>query len=121
MRKGVKIAPNAAKRIIEAARYIEQQPRNSVAPQGPPVDFAGITIVHLTVACNPMSGVTPGANGRGKIQQFNGTSYSDLSTTVYPILNDIAKTIAIGAYVQCLPGPGGLLHVINVDNCSNLS
>lgn len=118
---GVKISPTAAKRIFAASRFIEQQPRSKAPGIAGPVDFGGAVMLHVTTACNPMSGASPGVNGRGKIQQFNGTSYSDLSSTVYPIINDTEKTVAIGAYVLCCPGPGGQWHWLGVDKCANLS
>jgi hypothetical protein len=121
MIRGVRYSKSAAKRIAVATRFVEQQPRSQVAPAAGPVDFAGITMILLTVACSPISGATPSQNGRGKIQSLVSGSYVDLASTVYPIVNDIANTIAIGAYCQCLPGAGGMFHVINVDKCSNLS
>jgi hypothetical protein len=120
-RHGIKIDRPTARRLFEAGRYVEQQPRSRVSPPSGPVDFGGSTMVKVTTALNPMSGSTPGANGRGKIQSLVGGSYADASSTVYPVLNDSEKTVAIGAYILCLPGPGGLLHWVIVDKCANLS
>ncbi len=120
-RYGVKFTKSAARRLAESARYVEQQPRNRAPTLRGPSEFAGPVMLKVTTALGPMSGGTPGAGGRGKIQKFDGTAYTDLSTDVYPILNDTEKTVAIGAYVLCLPGPGGKYHMVTVDKCSNLS
>src|SRR5258707_2251847 len=92
-RYGIKIDRPTAKRLFEAGRYVEQQPRSRVAPPSGPFEFAGMATLKVTTACNPMTGSTPGANGRGKLQQFDRTSYSDAASTVYPILNCTAKTV----------------------------
>jgi len=120
-RYGIKFTPSAAKRVAQVARYVEQQPRSRAPDPSPPVIFGGLTVLHVTTACDPMSGATPGKAGRGKIQKFDGTSYSDLSSTAYPIINDTEKTVAVLAYVGCLPGPGGMFHLVVVDKCANLS
>jgi hypothetical protein len=111
----------SCQRIVNAVRFVEGQPRNVPLDAVGPRSGFGLVNLHVTTACNPMTGATPGANGRGKIQKFDGTTYSDLSTDVYPIINDTEKTVAIGAYVGCLTGAGGKLHIVLVDKCSNLS
>jgi hypothetical protein len=83
----------------------------------------------VTTALDPITGGgTPGQAGRGKIQWFDGTSYADAITGEmgatpihYPIINDQEKTVAVGAYVLCIPGPGGKFHMVTVDKCSRLS
>jgi hypothetical protein len=122
-RFGVKYSfgKSAARRLADAARFVEQQPRNRAPDPTPPVQFAGLAILVVTVACNPRSGNTPGSNGRGKIQKLPGSSYSDHSSTAVPILNDFDKTLGVGSFAQCLPGPGGKYHLINPGSCSNLS
>jgi hypothetical protein len=120
-RYGIKFSKSAVKRLGETTRYVEQQPRNQVAPPAGGNNFGGVMTLLVTTALNPMSGATPGANGRGKIQKLVSGSYSDFSTTVFPILNDTEKTVAIGAYVLCAPGAGGMFHLVVVDKCANLS
>jgi hypothetical protein len=119
--KGVRIDPNAVKRIVTAARYVEQLQRNPVPVPAGPAEYGGLTTLIVTTACNPMSGATPGANGRGKVQKLVSGSYSDHSSDVYPILNDTEKAVSIGAYVGCVPGAGGKFHIVVVDKCANLS
>lgn len=80
-----------------------------------------LTMLKVTTAGNAMSGSTPGANGRGKIQQFNGTSYSDLNSTIHPFLNDSEKIVAVGSFILCAKGPGDVYHWLLVDKCANLS
>lgn len=120
-RYGIKFTKATVRRIAESTRYVEQAPRNQAPTLGGPNEFAGGIMVVVTTALDPISGATPGKAGRGKIQQFDGTTYSDLSTTVYPILNDTEKTVKVGAYILCIPGPGGKFHWITVDKCANLS
>jgi hypothetical protein len=119
-RRGVKLSPSAARRLIDAGRFVEQQPRSKAPQIAGPADFGGGVMLVVTTACNPMSGATPGKNGRGKIQKFDGTSYSDFSSTVYPIHNDTEKTVGIGAYLLCVPAYG-FWHWLGVDKCSRLS
>jgi hypothetical protein len=119
--RGVKFEPSAAKRVIEASRFVEQQPRSKVSPGSGPADFGGAVILLVTVPLNPMVGAIPGGNGRGKIQQLSGaTGYTDLSTTVYPIVNDTEKTVAVGAYLLCCSAYGAW-HWLGVDKCAHLS
>jgi hypothetical protein len=120
-RYGIKFNPTTVRRIAEVTRYTEQQPRSQAPQLAGPVDFGGSTMLLVTTALNPMSGPTPGQNGRGKIQTLIGTSYADFSSTVFPIVNDSTETVAVGSYVLCVPGPGGMFHMVVVDKCSNLS
>lgn len=117
---GVKLSRSAARRLIDAGRYVEQQPRSSAPEIGGPVAFGGSAML-LTTTTLPRASApnTPGV-GSGKLQQFNGTSYSDLSTTAYPILNDTNSLVASGAYVLCVPGPGGMYHFV-MTSCGNIS
>lgn len=118
--QGVKIEWNTAKKILDAQQYVEKQPRRKALPPTPPFQYGGSIMMLVTTALNPMSSATPGKNGRGKIQKFNGTSYSDLSSTVYPIHNDTEKTVAVGAYLLVTPAYG-FWHWVQVDKCSRLS
>jgi hypothetical protein len=120
-RKGVKLAPSAARRLIEAGRFVEQQPRSRAQQIAGPTDFGGAVILLVTTPLNPMSGAIPGGNGRGKIQQLSGaTGYTDLSSTVYPIVNDTEKTVAVGSFLLCVSAYGQW-HWLGVDKCSRLS
>jgi hypothetical protein len=117
--QGVKINRASARRVFEVGRYIEQQPRSSAPVIAGPDPTGVATMVLTTTQVTRGSGATPGA-GSGKIQKFNGTSYSDLSSKVYPILNDTTALVATNAYVLCVPGPGGKLHFM-MTSCENLS
>jgi hypothetical protein len=121
MGQGVKLERTTARRVLDATRYVEQQKRSKIDRIHSPVDFGGSTMLLVTTALNPMSGPTPGQNGRGKIQMLVGTSYADSSSTVFPIVNDTTNTVAVGSYVLCVPGPGGKYHLVVVNKCSNLS
>jgi hypothetical protein len=119
-RNSVKLSATAARRLIRVGRHVEQQPRSTPPQLAGPTDFGGAVMLLVTTALNPMSGATPGQNGRGKIQKFDGTTYSDLSSTVYPIHNDTEKTVAVGAYLLAVPAYG-FWHWIQADKCSRLS
>jgi hypothetical protein len=116
---GVKLSKSTARRLIDAGRYVEQQPRSVAPALDGPVHFGGAVMLYTTTQLTRMSGATPGT-GMGKIQQFNGTSYSDLSATQYPILNDTNALVAASSYVLCVPGPGGKYHWV-MTNCANIS
>lgn len=110
---------SSARRIGAAVRNHERNP-NRKNPRGTaPRNFGGAAMLLTTTTITRGSGATPGT-GSGKLQQFNGTSYSDLASTVYPILNDTTALVATGAYVLCVPGPGGKFHFV-MTSCGNIS
>jgi hypothetical protein len=119
-RYGIKFTKSSTKRIAEVARYVEQQPRSRTPDPNGPSNFGGLTMLRVTTALRPMVAGTPGT-GEGKIQKLVSGSYTDFSTTVYPILNDTSFTVAVAAFVLCGPGPGGNFHMVTVDKCSNLT
>jgi len=116
---GVKLSRAAARRLLDVGRFVEQQPRSTAPPIDGPVAFGGSAMLLTTTTITRGSGATPGT-GSGKLQQFNGTSYSDLSTTTYPILNDTTALVGIGSYVLCVPGPGGKYHFV-MTSCGNIT
>lgn len=118
-RQGVKLSRAAARRLADVGRFVEQQPRSTAPEIAGPVAFGGAAMLLTTTQIGRGSGATPGS-GLGKIQQFNGTSYSDLSTATYPILNDTTALVASGSYVLCVPGPGGKYHFV-MTSCGNIS
>ena len=118
-RPGVKLSRSAARRLLEVGRYVEQQPRSAAPEIAGPVQFGGATMLLTTTAISRGAGNTPGT-GLGKVQQFDGTRYSDLATTAYPILNDTTSLVAAGSYVLCVPGPGGKFHFV-MTSCGNIS
>ena len=115
---GVKLQKSAAKRLLEAGRYVEQQPRNSVPVPAGPADYGGGIVVLLTTNLGRMSGATPGT-GSGKIQKKVSGVYSDLAATTYPVVNDTSAQWNSGAYVMCIYAYGEL-HAINT-SCSNVT
>jgi hypothetical protein len=118
-RQGVKLSRAAAKRLFEAGRYVEQQPRSTAENIDGAVAFGGSAMLLTTTAVTQMSGAVPGT-GMGKLQQFDGMKYSDLKATAYPILNDSSAVINSGSYVLCVPGPGGKYHWV-MTSCGNIS
>jgi hypothetical protein len=116
------IDPSSFRRIARQTRAKEQDRRYQLSDRRSiPVNSTGGIMFLVTTALTPMSGATPGS-GEGYIQKWAGLGqpYEDFNTTAYPIVNDTTATVAVGAYIACIP-MYGYWHYVQVDKCSNLS
>ncbi len=120
---GVKLGRSTARRLLDAGRYVEQQPRNAVPAPSGPVDFAGATVLLTTTvitrATVASTSLTPGT-GSAKVQKWDGAKFVDAGLPAYPILNTTTSQIASGAFVTCVPLKGQFV-IINPAQCSDLS
>jgi hypothetical protein len=118
MKPSGRFSKQAASRLRENSYYIDQQYRNSATLPQQPINYGGAVMLLTTTQITRMSGTTPG-HGSGKIQKLTSGTYSDLTETAYPILNDSTSLIATGSYVLCVPAYGQW-HVVYT-SCANLS
>lgn len=98
----MRIGKSTRQRVGEAVQWIEGRPRNMLDPKATRGSGIRLPVVIRVVNQVPaMAGSTPG-KGAGKIQNFNGTSFTDGTSDNVDLYNLLDKQVKAGGYVKAI-------------------